>query len=158
MSIDKIAKQAGIASSALRYYERCGLIGEGARIGGRRHYPPSVLQRLSVIKVCQGIGFSLSEISDLLDGPRGHNGAWRDMALGRRVEVQRQIRELQDLLGLLDAAIACACSALCECPHMGPDGHLARRPPELLKRLVGRWQQSTAGGPDCRDHVAAKVT
>jgi MerR family redox-sensitive transcriptional activator SoxR len=155
LPIDKIAKRAGVASSALRYYERCGLIGEGTRMGGRRHYPPSVLQRLSVIKVCQGIGFTLSEIRDLIEGPRGHNGAWRDLALTRRAEVQRQIHQLQGLLELIDAAITCACEALCECPHMGPDGQLARKSPEQLKQLAERWQQFTAGGSRSH-HVATE--
>jgi MerR family redox-sensitive transcriptional activator SoxR len=145
LSIDKVAKQAGLTSSALRYYERCGLITEGTRISGRRHYPPSVLQRLSVIKVCQGIGFSLTEIRDLLDGQPGHNGTWRDLALTRRAEVQRQIHQLHRLLEVLDTAMACACRALCECPQMGPEGQLARRSPEPLKRLAEHWQQLTLG-------------
>ncbi|MBE8523092.1 MerR family DNA-binding protein [Amycolatopsis sp. H6(2020)] len=125
VAIDKIAKESGLASSALRYYERCGLIGSGARIGGRRHYPSSVVQRLSVIKVCQKIGFSLAEIAELLDGTRGHDGAWREIALARRAEVQRQIGDLQTLLGLIDSALDCECPKLGDCPHLGPKGHLA---------------------------------
>lgn len=129
VSINKIARESGVAASALRYYERCGLIGPGVKIGGRRHYPPSILQRLSVIKVCQKIGFSLAEITELLDARPGREGAWRELAQARRAEVQRQIDQLQYLLELLDSAIECSCHALDECPNMGPDGHITKRSP-----------------------------
>ena len=129
VSINKIARESGVAASALRYYERCGLINAGIKIGGRRHYPPSIVQRLSVIKVCQKIGFSLAEIAELLDGRPGREGAWREVAQARRGEVLRQINQLQHLLELLDTAMDCNCHRLYECPQMGPNGHLAARSP-----------------------------
>ncbi len=141
VSINQIARESGVAASALRYYERCGLINAGIKIGGRRHYPPSILQRLSVIKVCQKIGFSLAEIGELLDGRPGRDRAWREVAQARRSEVQRQINQLQHLLELLDAAMDCSCHRLYECPQMGPNGHLAAKSPRGGHRPVdGRTQ------------------
>lgn len=127
LSIDKVAKQSGIASSALRYYERCGLIAEGVKIGGRRHYQPAVLHRLSVIKVCRAIGFSLSEITGLLDEVPGQDLTWREVALQRRTAVQEQIGQLQNLLEMLDTALDCSCPTFCDCPRFGPDGELTRQ-------------------------------
>ncbi len=125
LSISEVSRKAGIATSALRYYERCSLIPVGVKVAGRRHYPPAVLHRLSVIKICQRIGFSLAEISDLLQGSMTGDGAWRCVATARRSEIEREIAALRDLLGLIDRTLDCDCSALCDCPHMGPDGQFA---------------------------------
>jgi MerR family redox-sensitive transcriptional activator SoxR len=132
LPIDKVAKQSGIASSALRYYERRGLIAEGVKIGGRRHYQPSVLHRLSVIKVCRMIGFSLSEIARLLDDVPGQDGSWREVALQRRAAVQEQIGQLHNLLEMLDTALDCSCPTFCDCPRFGPDGELTRQSSERV--------------------------
>lgn len=147
LPIDQVACKAGLASSALRYYERCGLIGEGQKIGGRRHYPPSVLRRLSTIRVCQTLGFSLAEIGALLNGS-ADGDVWRRMSRMRRAEVQSQIEQLQSLLEVLDTAVECCCPDLGDCPEMSPDGRLAsvvaepedpsyRTPPRLHRPRCG---------------------
>jgi MerR family redox-sensitive transcriptional activator SoxR len=125
LSISEVASLSAMASSALRYYERCGLIEEGVKIGGRRHYPASVLHRLSTIKACQKLGFSLTEITELLSGSLAREQAWRQAAIARRGEVERQIDQLQNLVQLIDDTLDCDCPALYECPQMGPAGHLA---------------------------------
>jgi MerR family redox-sensitive transcriptional activator SoxR len=133
LPIDQVACRSGLASSALRYYERCGLIVQGRRIAGRRHYPPSVFQRLSTIKVCQALGFSLAEIAELLDGS-GDGEVWRELSRIRRSEVQSQIEELQGLLEVLDMTVDCSCPTLPDCPEMSPDGRLARALPERARQ------------------------
>ncbi|MGH3757655.1 MerR family transcriptional regulator [Actinophytocola sp.] len=145
LSIGEVAKRSGVASSALRYYERCGLINAGAKIGGRRHFPLAVLHRLSVIKVCQHIGFSLAEISELLNGSLAGNGAWRRLAMSKRRDLQVQIGQMEGLLELLERTLGCECHALGECPQMAPGGYLADRggvveTPEPCQALEG-WQQ-----------------
>ena len=137
VSIDKISRQSGLASSALRYYERCGLISAGVKVGGRRHYPLSILHRLSVIKVCQSVGFSLAEIAELLNGTPGQDGTWRELARLRRQEIQDQIRRLNDLSELLDSAMRCPCTELPDCPSLAPQGDLARRTSEHHENSPG---------------------
>lgn len=148
LSIGEIASLAAVTPSALRYYERCELIKEGVKIGGRRHYPASVLHRLSAIKVCQRLGFSLNEIAELLGGNLAQERAWRQAALARRREVERQIVNLQGLVKLIDRALDCDCHALCDCPHMAPGGHIADTCPTAEdddgSRAFGRWQQHRA--------------
>jgi MerR family redox-sensitive transcriptional activator SoxR len=145
LPIDKIAKSSGVASSALRYYERCGLINEGVKIAGRRHYPPAILQRLSVIKVCQRIGFTLAEITQLLAGGQDETLSWREVAMARRDEVKRQIGRLQNLVEVLDTAMDCPCHELGECPHMAPDGEIASRSDDCAEAALPTWQQSPVG-------------
>jgi len=145
LSIGEISSLSAVAPSALRYYERCDLIPPGPKIGGRRHYPASVLHRLSTIKVCQRIGFSLTEIAELLNGNLSNDGAWRRAALERRAEIERQIGQLHGLLQVIDRALDCDCHALYDCPQMGPGGPIADTCPqedeEDPARTIGRWQQ-----------------
>jgi MerR family redox-sensitive transcriptional activator SoxR len=139
LPIDKIAKESGIASSALRYYERRGLISAGMKLRGKRHYPRSVLHRLSVIKVCQAVGFSLTEIVNMLDMSARPVGAWRELALRRRHDIRRQIELMQSLADTLDTAIDCECVELTECPEMGPQGVLATRAFTDRHELPEQW-------------------
>lgn len=140
LPIGEVAKRSGVASSALRYYERCGLINTGAKIGGRRHFPLAVLQRLSVIKVCQHIGFSLAEISELLNGSLARNGAWRRLAMNKRSDLQTRIAQLKGLLELLEQTLCCECHALGDCPQLAPGGYLADcgkiEAPDILRRAL----------------------
>jgi MerR family redox-sensitive transcriptional activator SoxR len=102
LPIDQVAKLAGVTASALRYYERRGLISEGVRLGGRRHYHTSVLHRLSAIRTFKLIGFSLADIDELLD-IRAAASAWRAIIAARRDEVQNQIVQLHRLITSQDS-------------------------------------------------------
>jgi MerR family redox-sensitive transcriptional activator SoxR len=134
LPIDEVAIRSGLASSALRYYERCGLLRSGEKIGGRRHYPPSVLQRLSTIKVCQTLGFSLAEIAELLEGHRD-GAVWQQLSRIRRAELRSQIEELQSLLEILDTTVDCSCPTLHDCPEMSPEGRLGQAVPDRPRRV-----------------------
>jgi MerR family redox-sensitive transcriptional activator SoxR len=68
MSIGEVAKRAGVAASALRYYEREGLIPKADRRGGKRVYGADILDRLALIGVAKGAGFTVAEIQTLLSG------------------------------------------------------------------------------------------
>jgi DNA-binding transcriptional MerR regulator len=82
LSITEVGEATGLQSSALRYYEKAGLIEQQGRMGGRRHYEPSVLQRLTVIALLQEVGFTIGEISELLKG-KGSRERWRTLAEGK---------------------------------------------------------------------------
>jgi MerR family redox-sensitive transcriptional activator SoxR len=59
LAIGELARRAGTAPSALRYYERIGLLPPAERAGGKRHYPPSSAERLAFVRVYQDAGFTL---------------------------------------------------------------------------------------------------
>src|SRR4051794_41957451 len=67
LGIGEVAARAGMAPSALRYYEDQGLIAAERTAGGARRYPRSVLRRLAVIRAARNIGLSLPEIRAALD-------------------------------------------------------------------------------------------
>jgi DNA-binding transcriptional MerR regulator len=76
LSIGELAARTGVPPSTLRYYDRIGLVRAPHRSGGQRRYPPKSVRRVQAILLCQRSGFSLDEISKLLDG----EGAWHRLA------------------------------------------------------------------------------
>jgi DNA-binding transcriptional MerR regulator len=74
----EVAAAAGVNPQTLRYYERRGLLDEPVRsLGGHRMYPTEAVTTLRVIKAAQRLGFTLAEISELLDAARHrHARSW----------------------------------------------------------------------------------
>jgi MerR family transcriptional regulator, redox-sensitive transcriptional activator SoxR len=114
LSISEVGQATGLQSSALRYYEKAGLIKPEARVGGRRHYAPSVLQRLAVVALLQEIGFTIGEISELV-GRTGRRGHWRALAESKLDEIDSHLERVSAARELLTAALQCKCSGLESC-------------------------------------------
>lgn len=70
--IDDLAHRGGVTVDTVRYYQREGLVPEGARAGRVKLYGPTHLERLERIRDLQGRGFSLAAIRSLLEGDRQH--------------------------------------------------------------------------------------
>ena len=67
MRIGELARRSGLASTALRYYEKAGLLPPPQRTpSGYRAYDASVLQRLVFIRAAQAVGLSLPEIREVI--------------------------------------------------------------------------------------------
>ena len=118
LPIGEVAKRSGVAASALRYYERAGLIPRADRQGGRRVYEDEVLDRLALIRVAKRAGFRVSEIQTLLRGlgrstPPGTR--WRALASRKRVELERRLAELETAQRVLGAVSRCECPTLDVC-------------------------------------------
>jgi DNA-binding transcriptional MerR regulator len=113
-SISEVAEATGLQSSALRYYERQGLITPTARVSGRRHYDPSVLQRLAAIALLQEAGFTIAEVGQLL-GPGTSRQTWREMAGQKLGEIDAHMARVAAARELLVAALRCDCSGLDTC-------------------------------------------
>lgn len=119
LAIGDIAARAGLRPSAVRYYERIGLLPEVERVGGKRRYAPDVLERLAVIATAQRAGLSLGEVRELLDGvDAGEPAGERLQALARRKlpEVEALIAQAEAVRGWLLAAEQCRCPTLDDCP------------------------------------------
>lgn len=117
LTIGEVAVHTGLPASTLRYYDRIGLVPATARDGGQRRYTPTVIDRLRAVTLCQRSGFSLDEISRLLDGGR----PWQELARGKLDELQARIAELEDTAALLRSALECGCRSLESC---GKAAHL----------------------------------
>ena len=66
LSIGNVSARAGVRASAIRYYERLGLLPEPERAGGRRRYDESILEWLSLIALARESGFTIGEIKQLV--------------------------------------------------------------------------------------------
>jgi len=70
LTISQVARQIRLRPSAIRYYERIGLLPAAQRLSGQRGYDPRVLYRLAIIQRARQLGFTLAEIQDLFFGFR----------------------------------------------------------------------------------------
>jgi MerR family transcriptional regulator, redox-sensitive transcriptional activator SoxR len=119
LTVGTVAERSGFAPSALRYYERLGLVRAGRTSGGQRRYPRSVLRRLAFIRAASNIGLSLAEIRDELDRlPRGRTPTksdWHRISRHWRTRLDEQIAALERLRDGFDSCIGCGCLSLKHC-------------------------------------------
>ena len=106
LTIGFLARAADVNVETVRYYQRFGLIDEPAKpIEGYRVYPPETVDRLRFIKRAKQLGFSLKEITELLDLGEGHCDDVRIRAEMKRTHVNEQIKDLKKLKNTLDTLI-----------------------------------------------------
>jgi MerR family transcriptional regulator, redox-sensitive transcriptional activator SoxR len=67
LTIGEVAHRSGFPQSALRYYEREGLLHTTRTSGGQRRYERSVLRRLAFIRAARTIGVGLDEVREGLE-------------------------------------------------------------------------------------------
>ncbi|MBZ0293517.1 MAG: MerR family transcriptional regulator [Anaerolineae bacterium] len=118
MSISQVTQHTGIRPSALRYYEEMGLLSPTRRIGGRRQYDESVLQRLALIQTGQQAGFALAELAILLNNvleSESSGAAWRDLVDRKLVEMDERLRNIHSMKRLLEDIMDCDDDSLAEC-------------------------------------------
>jgi DNA-binding transcriptional MerR regulator len=117
----QVAEAAGVNLQTLRYYERRGLLAEPSRtLGGHRLYPPETVALLRIIKAAQRLGFTLSEVADLLNlGTHQHGTRPRpglaDRAAAKLTEIEARIADLSVIRDTLRAARAAGCADLSTC-------------------------------------------
>src|SRR5688572_18202549 len=136
LTIGEVARQAGVATSRIRYYERIGLLPRPARVSGQRRYDVDVLGRLAFIGVAQSAGFKLREIRQLIAGVDG-GMAERMRALSERKlgEVEALLERMQAMKGWLEVARECGCSTPQECA-LFPDPDDGPLDPDAVLRVV----------------------
>jgi MerR family redox-sensitive transcriptional activator SoxR len=119
MTIGEIGRQSGLAPSAIRFYERAGLLGAPLRKSGRRAYTPDVVHQLALIRFAKDVGFTLPQIRLLLHGfPQNTTASarWRTLARGKIKELDEAISKAQAMKNLLESmANKCECRTLEDC-------------------------------------------
>ena len=128
LTITELGSRTGLASSALRFYERKGLLRSSGRAGGMRVYDESAVTQVALIDLLKIVGFTLGEIAEVLD-VRGRVAAdWRDKARVKVGELEAQIAELRRARAVLRHTIDCPHPTLNECPvfNAGVAEHAAR--------------------------------
>lgn len=129
LSVGEIARRSGFAESAIRYYERLGLLAASRTAGGQRRFERSTLRRLAFIRAARNVGLSLTEVAGALDSlPAGRTPTradWTRLSRGWRERLDEQIDALVALRDGLDSCIGCGCLSLQRCAISNP-GDTAR--------------------------------
>ncbi len=131
LEIGEVARRAGIATSAIRYYENEGLIPRPARRSGRRVYGAEIIDRLALIEVAKGGGFTIAEIKRLLGGFAGRappGQRWRTLAEGKLRELDHRISEAQSMKAVLQTLMRCECPTIEDCSRAMTRAEAGRRP------------------------------
>jgi DNA-binding transcriptional MerR regulator len=115
LDIAEVAERSGMAPSALRFYERRGLITSDGRNGLRRTYLPAVLDRLALISCARAAGFTLAEVGRFLCATPDDTELRRRMAT-KALELDEEIERLRRMRESLRHASTCTHVPLVECP------------------------------------------
>jgi MerR family redox-sensitive transcriptional activator SoxR len=118
LSISEVAKQMGIRSSAIRYYEQIGILPPAHRVSGQRRYDVTAMHRLVVIQRARQTGFTLTEIKQLFFGFRAETPPsvrWEKLKNRKMIELDAMLEHIQTMRDLLDEQGKCRCKALEEC-------------------------------------------
>ena len=118
MKIGELALRAGLNASAIRYYEKLGLLAPPHRSSGQRRYSPDALDRVLLIRFAGEMGFSLPEIKLFLNGLRDNapvGPRWKKLAHRKLAEVERNVQRSLLLKDLLQHLLRCRCASLHVC-------------------------------------------
>ena len=118
MKIGLLATRAGVNASAIRYYEKMGLLAAPHRVGGQRRYPTDALDRILLIRFAGEMGFSLGEIKLFLHGLRENapvGPRWKKLAHRKITDVEENIQRSLVLKSLLENLLHCRCASLQIC-------------------------------------------
>lgn len=118
LAIGEVARRAGVNATAIRYWERAGVLPPPRRVGGQRRYDSGVLDHLAAIRMAQGAGFTVAEVRELVHG--GEPGSpfsarWRALAERKLNEVAALIARARAMQAVLEEGLRCGCLTLDDC-------------------------------------------
>jgi len=131
LTIGDFAARSGVAPSALRYYERQGLIRSCRTGGNQRRYERAELRRVAFIKIAQQVGVSLEEIREALaslpENRTPTKADWTRLSARWRHNLEDRILLLERLRDQLTGCIGCGCLSMQRCKLINPADRLAAR-------------------------------
>lgn len=119
LPIGELARRTGLSVSAIRYYEKQGLVTALRTGGNQRRFLRGDIRRLSFILIAQKLGLSLGEIeAQLARLPQGRNPTatdWMKISGSIRTRIDGEIARLEKVREDLDGCIGCGCLSLKKC-------------------------------------------
>jgi MerR family redox-sensitive transcriptional activator SoxR len=131
LTIGDMAARSGVAPSALRYYEREGLIRATRTGGNQRRYERHELRRIAFIRIAQQVGVSLEEIREALaalpENRTPTKADWARLSARWRRKLEERITLMERLRDQLTGCIGCGCLSLQRCKLINAEDRLADR-------------------------------
>jgi MerR family redox-sensitive transcriptional activator SoxR len=125
LTIGEVAGRSGLAASAIRFYERQGLVHAERTASGQRRFRRDVLRRIAFIRIAQRVGLTLEEIVTALAVlPVDHAPTrrdWERLSAGWQDRIEQRISLLEALQNGLSSCIGCGCLSLRTCALANPD-------------------------------------
>jgi DNA-binding transcriptional MerR regulator len=114
MAIGELARESGLPTSTIRYWERVGVLPEPIRKSGQRRYSREALDRLAVLRLAQRCGFRLDEMRQLAahsfqPGVAPSRG-WQESARKKQSEIDDQMAQLVVMSQLVKRVAHCRCA------------------------------------------------
>ena len=125
LSIGELSERSGVSQSALRFYEREGLISARRSVGNQRRFPSVALRRVALVQAGRAAGIPLERIRVALDAlPDGKTPTkrdWERLSRSWRRELDERIATLEAIRGRLTTCIGCGCLSLRTCALLNPE-------------------------------------
>jgi MerR family redox-sensitive transcriptional activator SoxR len=142
LTIGQLAQRFGLNTSAIRYYEREGVLPQPTRVSGQRRYGSDAVKRLEVLEVAKRAGFTLDEARLLLQSSEAGDPAFeslRELAQRKLPEVDALIARAQAMRSWLLTATDCSCTSLDVCALFEPAADsAAEMEPLRVTRVAAR--------------------
>ena len=129
LTIGELSGRSGVSQSALRFYERQGLIAARRTDGNQRRYPSVTLRRVAVVQAGKAAGIPLERVRDALDSlpdeKQPTKRDWERLSREWRAELDERIATLESIRNRLTTCIGCGCLSLQTCRLLNPDDEAA---------------------------------
>ena len=129
LSIGELSERSGVSQSALRFYERQGLIAARRTDGNQRRFPAVTLRRIALVQAGKAAGIPLERIREALDSlpvdRQPSKRDWERLSRAWRAELDERIATLEAIRGRLTTCIGCGCLSLKTCRLLNPDDEAA---------------------------------
>ncbi|ETK32190.1 redox-sensitive transcriptional activator SoxR [Microbispora sp. ATCC PTA-5024] len=140
LTVGELAERSGVPTSALRFYERQGLIHSRRTAGNQRRYTRDTLRRVAFVRVSQRVGIPLARIREALallpEERTPTREDWARVSLSWREDLNSRIRQLERLRDDLTDCIGCGCLSLQRCALANPYDRLGQEGPGPRRLLT----------------------
>jgi MerR family transcriptional regulator, redox-sensitive transcriptional activator SoxR len=124
LTIGELSQRSGVSQSALRFYEREGLISARRTDGNQRRYPSVTLRRLALVQAGRAAGVPLERIraalAELPTGKPPTKRDWERLSRSWKRELDERIATLEAIRSRLTTCIGCGCLSLRTCALLNP--------------------------------------
>ncbi|MEV0346618.1 redox-sensitive transcriptional activator SoxR [Nonomuraea sp. NPDC050680] len=133
LTIGELSERSGVPASALRFYERQGLIDSRRTTGNQRRYHRTTLRRVAFIRASQSVGIPLSVIGSVLaflpEGVPPTREFWLRASECWSEEINARIERMERMRDRFTECIGCGCLSFEQCALVNPGDTLAQQGP-----------------------------